>query len=217
VLPLPLLVATVQPTQIQRRRAARAHYCPRVVTPEASSPSRLWCFAYAGMCSSPPARVPRPAARLRMSCASGCGGAGNRRGPTRCAGFSSSLELADLFLYFVQFLDCISFFYSILYSRLVPSTPPTSSTPRPIHTPLDSLTSTLQLDRLRANRAEETLDESAVSPHSAAWCIRASVRIVGPVRRAGENAHHGTSLRTTTTAPPATGARARLPDPRVGP
>ncbi len=27
VLPLPLLVATVQLTQIQRRRAARAHYC----------------------------------------------------------------------------------------------------------------------------------------------------------------------------------------------
>jgi hypothetical protein len=37
VLLLPLLGAAVQLTQIQRRRSARVHYCPRVVTPESSS------------------------------------------------------------------------------------------------------------------------------------------------------------------------------------
>ncbi|KAJ7821798.1 hypothetical protein B0H13DRAFT_2681952 [Mycena leptocephala] len=37
ILPLPLLGAAVQLTQIQRRRPARAHYCPRVVKPESSS------------------------------------------------------------------------------------------------------------------------------------------------------------------------------------
>jgi hypothetical protein len=93
-----------------------------------SSPSQLWCFAYMGICSSPPTGAPRPVARPRMFCASGRV-VQERRKLARCAGVWSSLELAHLFLYFVQ-LYCISFFYSILYSRsLFPPTLPTSSTP----------------------------------------------------------------------------------------
>ncbi|KAJ7874592.1 hypothetical protein B0H13DRAFT_1019783 [Mycena leptocephala] len=62
----------------------------------------------------------------------GLGGAGNRRGLARCAGFWSSLELADLFLYLVQFYIAFPSFilYSIpvlslfLYSSLLPLRPP---------------------------------------------------------------------------------------------
>jgi hypothetical protein len=81
-----------------------------------------------------------------------------------------SLELADLFLYFVQFYITFPSFI-LLYSRpLFPPTLSTSSTPRPIHTPLDSLTSTSQLDRCSPcwciHCAEDTRQERGVFPVS---------------------------------------------------
>jgi hypothetical protein len=62
----------------------------------------------------------------------GLGGAGNHRGLARCAGFWSSLQLADLFLYFVQFYIT---FGHLSFDTLFPSLSSTSSTTRPIHTP----------------------------------------------------------------------------------
>jgi hypothetical protein len=74
----------------------------------------------------------------------GLGGAGNRRGLARCANASLSISHAIFILHFLLLF--------LLPSRPVFPLPlSTSSTPRPIHTPLDSLTSTLQLDRSRAS------------------------------------------------------------------
>ncbi|KAJ7827725.1 hypothetical protein B0H13DRAFT_2373677 [Mycena leptocephala] len=60
-----------------------------------------------------------------------------------------------------------------------------------------------------ASTVLKILDKNTVSPYCAAWCIPGSVRIIKPVRRAGEHERHGTSLRATTTASPTATAKCR--------
>ncbi|KAJ7869798.1 hypothetical protein B0H13DRAFT_2669965 [Mycena leptocephala] len=217
ILPLPLLGAAVQLTQIQRRRAARAHYCPRVVTPESSSLAIFHLFfPFPALVLCVCEHLLIATHRSTSSCYAsphvlrlGLGGAWNRRRLrlARCAGFWSSLQLADLFLYFVQFH--IAFPSFILYYTLFPSSPSSCSLYL-----FHSTTHPHSLGLADIHFTNAVYSRYChVSPHRAAWCLRESVHIIGPVRRAGENARYGTSLRTTTTAPPATGTRARLPGP----
>jgi hypothetical protein len=66
----------------------------------------------------------------------------------------------------------------------------------------------------RAVRAHRTEDSTrAQYRRTARHVAHPRVGAAGPVRRARAQVHCGTIIRTTTTAPPATRARARLPGP----
>ncbi|KAJ7820040.1 hypothetical protein B0H13DRAFT_2452374 [Mycena leptocephala] len=105
--------------------------------PFSFSPFRVSYTAYAGICSSPPAGVPRPAAHLRVSCALGevvLGIVGDHRAALGFGLHSSE----QIFLYFVQFYIAFPSFilYSIpvlslfLHSSLLPPRPPSSISAR---------------------------------------------------------------------------------------
>ncbi|KAJ7827717.1 hypothetical protein B0H13DRAFT_2680356 [Mycena leptocephala] len=125
----------------------------------------------------------------------GVAGAGNRRGLAHCAGFWSSFWQADLSI-FCAILYCISSFilYSIpVLSFLLPLCLFLYLFLHPIRTPLDVLTSNLQLDRC------------STIVHHAVRCIPGSVRIIGPYHE-----RYGMSLRTATISPPAAPTRWEL-------
>jgi hypothetical protein len=150
----------------------------------------------------------------------GSGGAGNRRGPARCAGFclhSSSrasgslyISLASSSLFYIpssafmrDSISCplLSFLSSFLHSSLLPQRPPSILFARIEACADPRFVAALRVPPVHhavcARRAKETLDESAVSPHRAPRRVsdggRRWARTTSATRRV---------IRTTTTALP---------------